>query len=277
MVVYSHSKLAAFEQCPLKFKFRYIDKIEPEIRETIEGFLGNRVHETLEWIYNNAMDRDLELDDVIEFYAKSWNRDFSKDIEIVKQEYDAEYYFNKGIRFLVDYFLKHKPFRDNTIETEKKIQFNLDPKGRYQILGFIDRLVHHKDSNIFEIHDYKTSSSLKSQEELDKDRQLALYSLAIYDLFDDVEDVHLVWHFLDFNQQLSSKRTPVQLETLKQEIIELIEKIETSKDFPANPGCLCNWCEFKNQCSSVELTCEPGKTYNGDFEKKVQTDLNDIS
>ena len=37
MAVYSHSKLSAFEQCPLKFKYRYIEKKTPDIEKTIEA------------------------------------------------------------------------------------------------------------------------------------------------------------------------------------------------------------------------------------------------
>ena len=43
MVIYSHSRLSTFEQCKLKFKFRYIDKLTPEIENTIEGFLGGGI------------------------------------------------------------------------------------------------------------------------------------------------------------------------------------------------------------------------------------------
>ncbi len=48
---YSHSKLSTFEQCPIKFKYRYIDKIPVEFEKTIEAFLGEIVHEALEWLY----------------------------------------------------------------------------------------------------------------------------------------------------------------------------------------------------------------------------------
>ena len=54
MAVYSYSKLNTFKQCPLKFKFRYIDKIIPKIERTIEAHLGSVVHETLEWIYKQV-------------------------------------------------------------------------------------------------------------------------------------------------------------------------------------------------------------------------------
>jgi len=254
MPIYSYSKLSTFEQCPLKFKFQYIDKLQPEIKGTIEQFLGHAVHKTLQWIYEEvARGRILQLDEVLQYYIINWNRDFNNEIKIVKEEFDAEHYFNQGIKFLIDYFLKHSPFKDNTIATEKKIIINLDKQGKYKLQGYIDRLVHHKDTNIFEIHDYKTGNFLKTQEELDNDRQLALYGLAVKELF-EAEDVHLIWHFLAFNEKRISKRTPEQLEKLKQEVIQLIDKIESTTKFNPNPSVLCKWCEFRGYCPLFDST-----------------------
>jgi putative RecB family exonuclease len=250
MVIYSHSRLSTFEQCPLKFKFKYIDKLKPDIEQSIEGFLGNKVHETLEWIYSKVKElrASIKLDEVLENFIQKWNNEFNSEIKIVKEEYDAKHYFNQGIRFLIDYFLKYTPFQDNTIATEKKIFINLDPEGKYKLQGYIDRIVHNKDTNIFEIHDYKTGGFLKSQEELDKDKQLALYSIGIRDNFENVNDVHLIWHFLAFNKKMTSKRTIEQLENLKKEIIELIKKIESTTEFPAKSCILCKWCDFRSYC-----------------------------
>ena len=249
MVIYSHSKLSTFEQCPLKFKFRYIDKIKPEIEQSIEGFLGNKVHEVLEWIYKQVGEgRTPKLDEVVQDFIERWNKGINPKIKIVKKQFSIEYYFNKGINFLINYFTKHAPFKDNTIALEKRIVFNLDKEGTYKLQGYIDRVVHHTDTNIFEIHDYKTGGFLKSQEELDKDRQLALYSLGIRELFNEATDVHLIWHFLAFNKQMTSKRTLEELEELKQQTIELIKKIESTKEFNKNKGVLCDWCEFQENC-----------------------------
>ncbi len=252
MTIYSHSRISTFEQCPLKFKFRYIDNITPEIKQTIEGFLGNKVHETLEWIYKQLMNQQqVHLDNAIEFYIQIWNKDFNKEIKITKENYDAEYYFNKGIKFIIDYFLSNHPFKDNTIALEKQIMIDLDEEGKYKLQGYIDRLVFNKETNSYEIHDYKTGASIKSQEEIDKDRQLALYSLGIKKNFENAKDITLIWHFLDFNKKMFSKRTDEQLESLRNEIIEIIKKIESTTEFQANPGCLCNWCEFKNYCNTI--------------------------
>lgn len=248
MPIYSHSKLSTYEHCQLKFKFKYMDIIEPDFEDTIESFLGRQVHKTLEWIYNS--NENFELDNVIKYFIESWNKDFNSKIKLIREYETIESYFNKGIKFLISYFVKNSPFKDNTIATEKKILVNLDPNGNYKVFGYIDRLVYHQDTNIFEIHDYKTGS-IKSQEELDKDRQLALYSIAIRDYF-NASDVHLIWHFLDDNKEVFSKRTLEDLENLKKEIINLIKKIESNTNFFPNPGYLCNWCEFQSKCPAFK-------------------------
>ena len=70
MVIYSHSRLNTFEQCPLKFKYKYLDKIS-EDKTTIESHLGSVVHATLEWFYLLVKEkRTPSLDDVVNYYAE---------------------------------------------------------------------------------------------------------------------------------------------------------------------------------------------------------------
>ncbi len=122
---YSHSKLSTFEQCPFRFKLRYIDKIKPEIEKSIEAHLGTAVHDTLEWIYLKAQKQNPpKIDEVIAFYTDSWKKDFSENIEIVK-DLTPEDYFNKGVQFLLNYYQRHFPFQDGTIELEKEISIKL--------------------------------------------------------------------------------------------------------------------------------------------------------
>ena len=47
MPIYSHSQLSMYEQCPLKYKLRYRDRIKRVI-EGVESFLGMMVHDTLQ-------------------------------------------------------------------------------------------------------------------------------------------------------------------------------------------------------------------------------------
>ena len=133
MVLYSHSKISTFEKCKLKYKFRYIDKIEPEIKETIESHLGRCVHETLEWLYSQVIKNKIPtIDETIVNYTEIWKEKFSDEIAIVNFGMTEHDYFNKGVRFLLDYYIKHRPFNDNTVELEKRITVKLH-EGHYSI------------------------------------------------------------------------------------------------------------------------------------------------
>jgi len=50
MTIYSHSRLETQRNCPLKYKFNYIDKVKRK-EESIEAFLGYCFHEVREIIY----------------------------------------------------------------------------------------------------------------------------------------------------------------------------------------------------------------------------------
>jgi CRISPR/Cas system-associated exonuclease Cas4 (RecB family) len=265
---YSHSKLSSFEQCALKYKLKYIDKIKPEIEKTIEAHLGTCVHSTLEWIYKSVKENPnkiLTVDEIITYYSIKWQDEFSNEIVIVKRHLNAKDYFNKGVEFLLNYYQKHTPFRDGTIECEKKIIIELDENTKIQ--GFIDRLVHNMETGTYEIHDYKAANTLPTQEKIDIDRQLALYSIAIKEIYGKDKEVVLVWHYLAHNTKITSKRTNEQLEQLKEETKQLIKRIESAKEFPHNKTILCDWCEYKDVCPAWN----PNSPHRTSLE---QTDLN---
>ena len=246
--IYSHSKLSTFEQCPLKYKFKYLDKIKPLIEKTIEAHLGKAVHDTLEWLYNSIKENKKipTIDEIITYYSVKWQDEFSDEILIVKKEMSVRDYFNLGIEFLTKYFQRHYPFKENTIECEKMIFLNLDENTKIQ--GFIDRLAYNLETGEYEIHDYKTGNHLPTQEKMDNDRQLALYSIAIKELFGKDKEVCLIWHYLAHDQKVCSKRTNEQLEELKKETLELIKEIESKKEFLPNKSKLCDWCGYKEIC-----------------------------
>jgi len=261
MPTYSHSRLSTFEQCRLKYKYRYIDKIKPEIEKTIESLLGSIVHEVLEYLYEEIKKEKIpSMDDILIIYINKWKEGYNEKIVIVKNNLSEKDYFNKGINFLVTYYTRHRPFDDNTLETEKRIDVNLDEEKNYKIIGYVDRISYNIKNKEYEIHDYKTANSLPSKEKIENDRQLALYSIAIKEIFGKEKNVCLVWHYLAHDKKICSRRTNEQLEQLKKEIISLINKIESTKEFPSNKSILCNWCEYKSTCP--EWSFEKNKKEN---------------
>ncbi len=243
-MIFSNSRLSCFEQCPQKFRYRYIDKIKTETEESIEAFLGKRVHESLEKLYHDLrLEKLRSLEEMLEFFNSRWDKNWSDKILMVRTK-NPETQKCMGIKFLADYYNRHSPFNHSrTIGLEMPIKLSLNG---FKINGFIDRLSLADDT--IEIHDYKTSSRLPPVEHLERDRQLALYAMAAKEMFPFAKETNLVWHFLAFDREVRLIADEKQLEQVKHSTISLIEKITSEKEFPAKQSALCPWCEFQKVC-----------------------------
>jgi len=247
MAYYSNSKLSTYETCPWKFKLAYIDRLEVE-EEGIEAFLGSRFHEAMEKLYRELPFRTMSLEELKAYYEEQWKKNFHDQIVIVAPDRTADDYFRLGLKFIEDYYRHYYPFNQNRVlGLEQKIEIDLDGDGRYIILGYVDR-IDLTPEGVIEIHDYKTSSSLPEQAQADADRQLALYQLGVKRKWPWVEKFKLVWHYVAFDLEITSTRTPEQLEQLKQEIRRLINQIEADREFLPRESVLCQWCAFWDYC-----------------------------
>jgi putative RecB family exonuclease len=246
--VYSHSRLSTYEKCPLQYRFRYLDKIKRDT-QGIEAFMGKRVHEVLEKLYRDLMmSKRPSLDELVATYHRRWNETFNHNVKIVRTEYTADHYRRVGERGLAGYYRRYEPFdQATTLGLEDPISLTLDEPGRYKVQGYIDRLAR-AEEGVYEIHDYKTASYLPSDQGLRKDRQLALYQMAVEKRFRDVREVRLIWHYLVFDQELTSRRTPEEIERHRRLTIGLIDRIEETRTFPPRESALCRWCEYRDIC-----------------------------
>lgn len=246
--IYSASRLSTYESCPLQFRFRYIDRI-PRTEESIEAYLGLRVHEALSVLYQTLQRDDrLSLSDLLQDYHRQWEQHWHNQVKIVKRDRSVDHYKAFGERCLVNYYQAHQPFNHGEVlGLEHRVTTSLDPHNCYKIQGYIDRLVC-VGSGRYEIHDYKTSGRLPSQGEIDADRQLALYQLAVEERWPDAKEIDLVWHYLAFGKELRSRRTPEALEGLKHSTIAVIDRIEADAEFRPIKSNLCHWCTYQNIC-----------------------------
>ncbi|MFH1211740.1 MAG: PD-(D/E)XK nuclease family protein [Candidatus Woesearchaeota archaeon] len=267
----SNSKLSCFEQCPLKFKFNYIDHIETEIEETVEAFLGSRVHEALEKLYKDLKFLKLNsLQELLAFYNEEWKKSWNDGIVIVRSEYDSENYRKMGEKYISDYYNRYKPFNDSRtvgLETQSFVEI-----GGYKMHVRIDRLAVTPDGT-YEVHDYKTSNSLPTQDDLDNDRQLAVYAYGVKKMYPDAVKIKLVWHFLAFDREMCSERSDEQLEQLKKEVLSVIKQIEACADFPAKESALCDWCVYQFLCPKFkhlhEVEDKPAEEFLSDDGVKL--------
>jgi len=247
--VYSHSRLATFERCPQKFQYRYLWKLPAE-SESIEGFVGKRVHEVLERLHRTAgRGRVPTLPKVLWRFQQLFDEAYDAgSVRIVREGTPLAFYREIGERCLANYYRDHYPFdREETIGLEEHVRIDLDDDGRYRLQGFVDRIARARDGAI-EIQDYKTSARLPAQADVDADRQLALYQIGVAARFGADRPVRLVWHYLRQGRTLVSARSPEQLRALGEQTRELIDRIRAERSFAPKTSALCHWCEYREGC-----------------------------
>ncbi len=251
--MYSYSRLDTFEQCPRKYKFRYIDGLKTET-EGVEAFVGKRVHESLEKLYRDLKLTKLSsLEEILSFYEQEWGKNWHGGLRIARADFTPGHYFELGRQCLRDYYKHYHPFtQGKTIGLEERIEMKFPDGPRIHTLqGYIDRITWIPETEMYEIHDYKTSQTLPTQEDADDDRQLALYQLGLLQRWPDAKQFKLIWHYLAFDKELVSTRAPADLKSLQQEIVETIHQVENEMKigrWEVRTSRLCDWCEYKPIC-----------------------------
>jgi putative RecB family exonuclease len=263
--VYSHSRLDTFERCPRRFFYRYRAQLPPE-SESIEAFVGKRVHEVLERLYRAVGDGSVpSLERVIARYRQLFQDAHDPErVRIVRLEESLDSYLELGEHCLRNYYHDHYPFdRDETLGLEQRVEFSLGdlPSGPVRVQGFIDRVVRARDGAL-EIHDYKTSARVPSQRVIDADGQLALYQIGLTDPRNPPREVRLVWHFVRRGVTRTSTRTPSQLDALRTKILDRVERVRAETEWAAKPGPLCGWCEYRDGCPASPQRCPETAPYD---------------
>jgi len=248
MPAYSHSQLSTYETCPHQYRLHYIQKIKVET-EGVEAFMGSRVHDVLEKLYRDLKMTKLNtLEELLVFYHQCWEKNWSEAVQIIRKEYRAEDYHRLGEKCITDYYTRYYPFdQGKTLGLEETIYFPLEEEKGYWIRGVVDRLAL-LDHSTLEIHDYKTSSRLPTQKDVQSDRQLAFYQMGVEGKWKDIKEIKLIWHYLAFDAEIQSLRTPEELQQLRQETMELIKKIESDREFSPKESPLCDWCDYQGLC-----------------------------
>ena len=248
MGTHSYSALGMMDQCPKRYAFKYREKVDVGSATTIEAFMGSMVHEALEELYKAVRKGKVPtVDDVLGDVDRFWDEQWTDEV-VVRDGSSAEEYRGMAHNMVRRFVEARTPFQDGTtIGLEMKLDVAIDPDAHYKLFGYADRVVRVSPGH-WEIHDYKTGSRLPAQADLDADRQLALYQIAVSQMYPDAVEVELVWHYLAFDMEVRSHRTPEQIEELRAETIARMRAAETCSEFPTKVGGLCGWCEYRTLC-----------------------------
>jgi len=249
----SVSQVETFQTCPLHYKLKYIYKLPT--KPSASSSFGVSIHETLKKFYQEMQSSPTSRkasrgssERLIEIYKESFLEE-----GYLNKKHKAEFY-KKGEGYLLGFLKNGYNPKTKTILLEEKFVLPLGPEtssGRsLRIGGTIDR-VDDLGGGRIEIIDYKTGANIPTQKEVDKDLQLSFYALAMSSIRKiNPEDIKLSLYYLDTQEKITTTRTVEQLEKVKEEILEIRDKIENS-DFKCNNNFFCQGkCEFSMFCKS---------------------------
>ena len=247
MPTYSYSKLGTFDQCKLRYKYQYIDRLETEVENTVEAFMGDLVHRALEKLYKDLKFQKMNsLQDLLDYYNDTWAKEWNDAIVIVRKDYESENFRKMGEKFITDYYNRFKPFdQDRTIGLETMRKIEIEPGFLFHIR--VNRLAVDKEG-VYEIHDYKTSNSLPTQEDAENNLQLAIYAYGVKKMYPDAKKTRLIWHYLAFDKDVIVEKTNEELEEIKNSMVAKMHEAEACTEFPAQVSALCDWCLFRQHC-----------------------------
>ena len=260
---YSVSQVQVYLQCPLKYRYRYVDKIPtPEFVETTDTLLWTLVHESLQNLYNsiNVFKIPTKEEFISDYYglgAKKKKETQENWWEILNHHADLtiDDFKRRWEVYLSRYYDKYSPFQNlQVISTEKQISFQLDEWINF--LGFIDRL--DKVWDTFIINDYKTNKNLPTEEKDQYIEQLTLYWLWIQQQYAKYfKNLKAKLYFLHFDIEDEWEITQEKLIGIKNKYLNIIREIEdkkvqyamwSKKTFEANQSSLCAWCDYQSIC-----------------------------
>lgn len=261
MSIYSFSQTQTFLQCPRKYQYKYVDKIqEKEFESSPDLILGHSVHAALERLYNQInVFKIPSKDELLAKFKEQRDTEIAeatKEKELqLKWEQTLEDYIRRGIHYLANYYDKYSPFENiSVVATEASIVFELDDQTKFR--GFIDRL--DKEWENFVINDYKTNKNLPPESKEEYREQLTLYGLGVQQNYAKYfGKLKARLHYLHFDVMDEWEITDELLATVTKKYVDTIKDIEAKK-FAYNMGdrkcfepkenTFCRYCEYYSLC-----------------------------
>lgn len=250
---WSFSRLNSFDNCQREWYLHYIEE-DGDALPSFYAEYGSYNHEILEKYAKG----ELSLFDLCDYYEQHYFENITTKAPYNKYSDIGESYFNKGMEYYENIDLDLDQY--NILGVEKEIEFKI---GEYTIIGYIDLLLQHKETNDITILDHKSATikilksgkvsktSMKHFEEFK--HQLYMYAVPVIEEYGHVD--YLEWNLFKDRGHICIPFDKSEFEETKQWVVNTIDKIKSEtlwlpkeqQDYYCNNLCGCrDRCEVSN-------------------------------
>jgi putative RecB family exonuclease len=244
----SPSRAGDFQNCPLLYRFRVIDKLpEPADPVMVRGTL---VHAVLEDLFGEPAP-GRTLDRAVELLPSAWTalREAEPrlaELFTAEQAVEETQWLSSAIDLLTTYFGMEDPRWVEPAAREERVSYEVDGVA---FGGIIDRVDISPDGRI-RVVDYKTGRAPKAMFEGKAMFQMKFYALVIWRTRGVVPTLLQLMYIGD-GSFLRYEPTEQDLLATEKKLVALwgaIERAIELRDFPPRPSGLCSWCAHQALC-----------------------------
>jgi RecB family exonuclease len=258
----SYSSYRTYQECPLRWKFLYIDRL-PEaprgyftfgrvIHSVLEELVGPLVIPTARRAGENERQRTLDEwhprpgapgaqrwmteEELLAAYDRAWSSEGYVSLE------EESRYRALGRELLLRYYEFLVRERPIPVAVEEHLETRWDG---IPVHGYIDR-IDRTPSGGLEIVDYKTSRDLSSDDARESD-QLSLYQVLVEGNY--AEPVHglTLYHLRSLTPLRAAPRERTELAGLHDRLGTVFDGIR-AEAYEPTPGRHCTRCDFRDRC-----------------------------
>ena len=231
----SFSRLDTFQQCPRKYRLRYLDKRKALRADSLE--FGTILHEVLEAVLTDLIAArcwGAVPGDVVEHhYREQWT----------KHGLTCRELWEEGERLLANWAARFGELQPGRVLAMEK-PFRMQLAG-YTMAGVIDR-VDRIDDQTVRVIDYKTSRAWMLP---DKSMQLAIYGTAARSLY-GVERVQVAFDMLRHDQLVVCDLSPAMMDASAEWAHVLAEQLQQASEYAPRLNTFCHWCDYRAACTA---------------------------
>lgn len=228
MLEISPSGINLYLTCPLAFKFKYIDKLEPQIQDNTFLTTGKLVHKSLELYFKDKMENGNNKLKPTDYLEKA-SEDFKDMNPLLLDEAieEADHYLTiySGVAVSL------KPLASEEY-------FELELSDNILLRGIIDLIV--QEGRNRALIDFKTTRTIV------KDNHKYTLQLSLYSLTNKADAYYL--HYITPTHVQVKEIKPIDKNLLLNIVSNIENSVKTNTFPPTGIGTACYNCPFKKYC-----------------------------